>query len=30
VKEAIELVLEYLKDKAGVNKKGKKLVEVEV
>jgi len=30
VKEAIELVLEYLREKAGVGKQGKKLVEVVV
>lgn len=30
VKEAIELVLEYLEEKAGVRKRGKKLVEVVV
>lgn len=30
VKEAIELVLEYLKEKAGERKRGKKLVEVVV
>ncbi|MDG7045817.1 MAG: type II toxin-antitoxin system HicB family antitoxin [Nitrososphaerota archaeon] len=30
VKEAIELVLEYLEDKAGVKAKNKKLIEVEV
>ena len=30
VKEAIELVLEYLREKAGIGKQGKKLVEVVV
>ena len=30
VKEAMRLVLEYLRDKAEVTKKGKKLVEVEI
>ena len=30
VKEAIELVLEYLEDKAELKKRGKKLVEVAV
>ncbi|MGQ9469841.1 MAG: type II toxin-antitoxin system HicB family antitoxin [Nitrososphaerales archaeon] len=30
IKEAIQLVLDYLEDKAGVKKPGKKLVEVVV
>ncbi len=30
IKEAIELVLEYLEEKAGIKKRGRKLIEVAV
>ena len=30
VREAIELVLEYLEEKAGLNKRGKRIVEIAV